>query len=121
MADGTPSFVRAAVRRSDSEARNAHRPCRVSSGVRAASCARDSRLRQRPDDRRARAGRDGDGAIDAVTHTDGLDISSDPLPGLSAGVLVVQDDGNPRSGVDQNFKLVDWRAEQAALAPDPAR
>lgn len=56
-----------------------------------------------------------DGAIDAVTHTDGLDISSDPLPGFPSGVLVVQDDGNPRSGVDQNFKLVDWRAVVAAL------
>lgn len=62
-----------------------------------------------------------DGAIDAVTHTDGLDVSSAPLPGFPAGVLVVQDDGNPKSGVDQNFKLVDWRAVMAALGLDAPR
>jgi 3-phytase len=32
--------------------------------------------------------------------------------------LVVQDDGNPESGVDQNFKLVDWRAVSDSLALD---
>ncbi len=56
-----------------------------------------------------------DGAIDAVTHTDGLDIVSAALPGYPKGVMVVQDDGNPESGVDQNFKVVDWRAIEAAL------
>ena len=49
-----------------------------------------------------------DGAIDAVSHTDGLDVVSAALPGYPGGLLVVQDDGNPQSGVDQNFKLVDW-------------
>lgn len=48
-------------------------------------------------------------AVDAVTHTDGLDASSAALPGFPEGVLIVQDDGNPVSGVDQNFKIVDWR------------
>lgn len=48
-------------------------------------------------------------AIDAVTHTDGLDASAAALPGFPEGVLIVQDDGNPDSGVDQNFKIVDWR------------
>ncbi len=57
-----------------------------------------------------------DGKIDAVTHTDGLDVSSAPLPGFPAGVLVVQDDGNPVSEVDQNFKIVDWREIEKALA-----
>ena len=56
-----------------------------------------------------------DGTIDAVTHTDGLDVSSAPLPGYPNGLLIVQDDGNPRSGVDQNFKVIDWRRVEAAL------
>lgn len=55
--------------------------------------------------------------IDAVTHTDGLDIVSAPLPGYPAGLLVVQDDGNPAPEQNQNFKLVDWRAVAEALAP----
>ncbi|MEL7032179.1 MAG: phytase [Pseudomonadota bacterium] len=55
------------------------------------------------------------GDIDAVSHTDGLDVVSAPLPEYPSGLLVVQDDGNPRSGVDQNFKLVDWRLIAAAL------
>lgn len=49
-----------------------------------------------------------DGGVDSVSHTDGLDVISAALPGYPNGLLVVQDDGNPRSGVDQNFKLVDW-------------
>ncbi|MEM9937385.1 MAG: phytase [Pseudomonadota bacterium] len=61
-----------------------------------------------------------DGSIDAVTHTDGLDILSMPLPGYPKGLLVVQDDGNPASGVNQNFKLVDWAAVESALGlPEP--
>ncbi len=56
-----------------------------------------------------------DGAVDAVTHTDGLDVVSAPLPGYSSGLLVVQDDANPDSEVDQNFKLVDWTEVQSAL------
>ncbi|MDJ0920279.1 MAG: phytase [Henriciella sp.] len=55
-----------------------------------------------------------DGSIDSVSHTDGLDVMATPLPNYPNGLLVVQDDGNPASGVDQNFKLVDWaRVEQA--------
>ena len=56
-----------------------------------------------------------DGSIDAVSHTDGLDVVSNPLPGYPQGLLVVQDDGNPDSGVDQNFKLVDWALIKNAL------
>lgn len=56
-----------------------------------------------------------DGSVDGVSHTDGLDVSSEPLPGLPAGVLVVQDDANPVSEVDQNFKIVDWREVVKAL------
>lgn len=56
-----------------------------------------------------------DGSIDAVSHTDGLDVVSSPLPGYPQGLLVVQDDGNPDSGVDQNFKLIDWALIKNAL------
>lgn len=53
--------------------------------------------------------------IDAVTHTDGLDVYSGALPGFPRGIVMVQDDGNPKSGVDQNFKVVDWVDIEAAL------
>ena len=56
-----------------------------------------------------------DGTIDSVSHTDGLDVVSASLPAFPKGLLVVQDDGNPKSGVDQNFKLVDWNAVLLAL------
>ncbi|MAK63321.1 MAG: hypothetical protein CMF75_01045 [Maricaulis sp.] len=49
-----------------------------------------------------------DGAIDAVTHTDGHDISTADLgPLFPAGVWVAQDDENDTGG--QNFKFVDLR------------
>jgi 3-phytase len=57
-----------------------------------------------------------DGSVDAVTHTDGLDVSSAALPNFPKGILVVQDDGNPTKEVSQNFKVVDWRDVEAALA-----
>ena len=53
--------------------------------------------------------------IDAVTHTDGLDVFSGALPRYPRGILTVQDDGNPKSGQDQNFKVVDWADIEAAL------
>lgn len=56
-----------------------------------------------------------DMTVDGVSHTDGLDVVADPLPGFPNGLLVVQDDANPKSEVDQNFKLVDWTNVQAAL------
>ena len=59
-----------------------------------------------------------DGSIDAVSHTDGLDLVAAPLPEYPKGLLVVQDDGNPESGVDQNFKLIDWREVSDALRLD---
>lgn len=57
-----------------------------------------------------------DGSVDGVSHTDGLDVSSAALPGFPKGILVVQDDANPVSEVDQNFKIVDWREVEKALA-----
>ena len=56
-----------------------------------------------------------DAGVDAVTHTDGIDISSAALPGYPRGLLVVQDDGNPAKEQDQNFKLVDWSDVETAL------
>lgn len=47
------------------------------------------------------------GAIDGVTHTDGLEVTLSPLgPRYPGGLLVVQDDSN--DGLNQNFKLVPW-------------
>jgi 3-phytase len=56
-----------------------------------------------------------DAGIDAVTHTDGLDITAAALPGYPRGLLVVQDDGNPNPEQAQNFKLVDWASIEDAL------
>lgn len=53
--------------------------------------------------------------IDEATHTDGLDVFSGPLPAFPRGILVVQDDGNPKSGENQNFKIVNWADVEAAL------
>ena len=52
-------------------------------------------------------GPSADGAVDGVSVTDGLDASSAAFPEFPAGILVVQDDANPVSEVDQNFKIVD--------------
>jgi len=56
-----------------------------------------------------------DGAIDGVSHTDGLDVVSPSLPGYPRGLLVVQDDTNGGLSRGQNFKLVDWAAIETAL------
>ena len=56
-----------------------------------------------------------DGSIDEVTHTDGLDVVSQALPDYPEGLFVAQDDGNPISGQNQNFKLVDWAMIRQAL------
>jgi 3-phytase len=61
-----------------------------------------------------------DGRVDAVSHTDGLDVASGPFPAYPRGLLVVQDDANPRKEEKQNFKLVDWADVEAALGLTPA-
>jgi 3-phytase len=53
------------------------------------------------------------GAIDGVTETDGLDVTSAALPGHPEGLLVMMDDQN--AGYTTNFKLVDWAAVAAGL------
>jgi diguanylate cyclase (GGDEF)-like protein len=66
-------------------------------------------------------GPSADGSVDGTSVTDGLDASPGALPGLPAGVLVVQDDANPVSEIDQNFKIVDWREIEAALTAAKAQ
>lgn len=59
------------------------------------------------------------GAVDGVTHTDGLDISTanlgETFPG---GIFVVQDDENETGG--QNFKFVDLRSLTVVLEGEGA-
>jgi len=51
--------------------------------------------------------------IDGTEDTDGIAVTSSPLPGYPEGILVVQDGANvPKR---QNFKGVDWRKIQALL------
>lgn len=62
------------------------------------------------------------GAIDGVTHTDGLEVTSVPLgPQFPRGGLFVQDDRNDAPGrlrpLAQNFKFVDWRTIEAIISP----
>lgn len=63
-----------------------------------------------------RIGIAADAAIDGVSETDGLEVTSRPLgPALPAGALVVQD-GYKRLPVGpQNFKIVDWREIERVL------
>jgi 3-phytase len=46
------------------------------------------------------------GAVDGVTETDGLDVTSAALPGHPEGILVMMDDQN--AGYTTNYKIVDW-------------
>ena len=51
--------------------------------------------------------------IDETSETDGIEVSSTPLPGFPEGVLIVQDGDNP--GANQNFKVVSWMEIRTAL------
>lgn len=56
----------------------------------------------------------GTDKIDAVTHTDGICVTSRPLgEAFPAGLFVAQDDENDDG--NQNFKLVSWARIQAVL------
>jgi 3-phytase len=63
-----------------------------------------------------RIGSSRDGKVDEVSHTDGVEANSAPLPQYPRGLLIVQDDANPAIERDQNFKLVDWREVEAGLS-----
>lgn len=55
--------------------------------------------------------------IDGAEETDGLEATSLALgPDFPKGVLVVQDGFNDPKGSAQNFKIVDWREVEKALA-----
>lgn len=60
--------------------------------------------------------------IDGTSDSDGLAVTSMPLPGFPEGVLVVQDGYNIALLRNQNFKIVDWRSIAALIgsAPGPA-
>lgn len=64
------------------------------------------------------SGPDGDG----VTHTDGIEVTTEELPPpFTSGILVVQDDSNGNSEdreANQNFKLVPWAAVTGQLGID---
>lgn len=52
--------------------------------------------------------------IDAVTETDGIEVSTAALgPAYPEGLMVVQDGATPLGR--QNFKLIDWRRVRTAL------
>ena len=45
--------------------------------------------------------------IDGTTETDGIDVTSISTKKFPKGFFIAQDDDN--DGLNQNFKLVDWR------------
>jgi 3-phytase len=58
----------------------------------------------------------GNGPIDGVSSTDGLEVTSQALPSpYEQGLLVVQDGENTAPRAPQNFKLVPWSEVQRAL------
>lgn len=61
----------------------------------------------------------GGGAIDAVSETDGIDVTSANLGGVFAkGMFVAQDGVNTDPDGNQNFKMVPWSAIADALKLD---
>jgi 3-phytase len=59
-------------------------------------------------------------AIDGVSETDGLEVTSIPLPApYMEGLLVVQDGDNTLPRAPQNFKLVPWSEVRRVLQLDP--
>ncbi|HAJ47616.1 MAG TPA: hypothetical protein DCL54_13665 [Alphaproteobacteria bacterium] len=58
----------------------------------------------------------GRGGVDGVSGTDGIEVTAQDLgPGLSRGLLVVQDDENTNPNAAQNFKYVSWGMVERAL------
>ena len=69
-----------------------------------------------------RIGIAADAAIDGVSETDGLEVTSRPLgPALPAGALVVQDGYKRLPSGTQNFKIIDWRDIERVLGLPRAR
>ncbi|MBI3858160.1 MAG: phytase [Planctomycetes bacterium] len=60
----------------------------------------------------------GDGAVDGVSGTDGIEVTSAALgPAFSKGLFVAQDDVNTRPAANQNYKLVPWEAIASKFIP----
>ena len=54
--------------------------------------------------------------IDAVSGTDGLEVTSVSMgPEFPGGLVVVQDDENTEPNEPQNFKLIPWSTVEAAI------
>jgi 3-phytase len=54
--------------------------------------------------------------IDAVTGTDGLEVTSVSMgPDYPGGLVVVQDDENTEPNEPQNFKLIPWSTVESAI------
>lgn len=62
-----------------------------------------------------RIGPKGDLSVDGATETDGVAVTSRPLPGHPKGLLVVQDGRNRLPPANQDFKIVDWREIDSLL------
>jgi 3-phytase len=63
-----------------------------------------------------KVGASADGRADAVSGTDGIDVTAAPLgPDFPRGLFVVQDDENRAPSDLQNFKYVSWADIEAAL------
>lgn len=61
-------------------------------------------------------GASADGLADAVSGTDGIDVTSAPLGSdFPAGMFVAQDDENKSPAAPQNFKYVSWSTIAATL------
>lgn len=59
----------------------------------------------------------GDGAVDGVTGTDGIEVSAANLgPDYPGGLFVAQDDVNTSPAAAQNFKLVPFARIEAAIS-----
>lgn len=59
----------------------------------------------------------GEGRIDAVTETDGIEVTAAALgSAYPRGLLVVHDGSNTSPIAGQNFKIIDWRRVERAIA-----
>jgi 3-phytase len=59
-----------------------------------------------------------DGAVDGVSDTDGIEVTSAALgPAFPKGLFVAQDGSNTRPSANQNFKLVPWESIASAFTP----
>lgn len=59
-----------------------------------------------------------DGAVDGVSDTDGIEVTSASLgPAFPKGLFVAQDGSNAKPAANQNFKLVPWESIASKFTP----